>query len=232
MTRPRQRNGPLNIRALADLQKILIPQVPLGKSRLETLCMLLLGMINARTMNLTHIASERSSRVMVASTYRRLQRFFQYVRLPEDWSVGVMISLLDNPRPWHLCLDRTNWRIGNTDVNVLVLAVITTKFRVPLMWTLLPHSGNSTTAQRIALMKRYLAHCSASTVRELLADSEFIGQDMVRFSGREQDPLRNLHEGGPDRPRQRTRPELSLTAVTVQGRSRLHRRSARRSRSP
>jgi len=44
---------------------------------------------------------------------------------------------------------------------------------------------------------------------------------MVRFSRREQDPLRNPHKGGPDRPSQRTRPELSLTAVTVQGRSRL-----------
>lgn len=76
----------MNIRALADLQKTLNPHVPLGKSRLETLCMILLGMISARTVNLTHIASERPSRAMVASTYRRLQRFFQYVCLPEDWS--------------------------------------------------------------------------------------------------------------------------------------------------
>jgi len=171
----------LNIRALADLQKTLTPHVPLGKSRLETLCMILLGMISARMVNLTHITSERPSRVMVASTYRRLQCFFQYVRLPEDWSVGIVISLLGNPRPWHLCLDRTNWKIGNADVNVLVLAVITTKFRVPLMWTLLPHSGNSTTAQRIELMKRYLAHCDASTVRVLLADREFIGQEWFAF---------------------------------------------------
>ena len=171
----------MNIRALADLQKTLTPHVPLGKSRLETLCMILLGMISARMVNLTHITSERPSRVMVASTYRRLQCFFQYVRLPEDWSVGIVISLLGNPRPWHLCLDRTNWKIGNADVNVLVLAVITTKFRVPLMWTLLPHSGNSTTAQRIELMKRYLAHCDASTVRVLLADREFIGQEWFAF---------------------------------------------------
>ncbi|WP_055663483.1 transposase, partial [Jannaschia seosinensis] len=82
---------------------------------------------------------------------------------------------------WHLCLDRTNWKIGKTDVNVLVLAVITARFRVPLMWTMLPHSGNSTTAQRIALMKRYLAYFDASTVRMLLADREFIGQEWFTF---------------------------------------------------
>lgn len=84
----------MNIRALADLQETLTPHVPLGKSRLETLCLILLGMISARTVNLTHIASERPSRALVASTYRRLQRFFQHVCLPEDWSVGIVISLL------------------------------------------------------------------------------------------------------------------------------------------
>lgn len=171
----------MNIRALADLQKTLTPHVPLSKPRLETLCMLLLGMISARTVNLTHIATERPGRAMVASTYRRLQRFFQHVCLPEDWAVGIVVALIGNPRPWTLCLDRTNWKVGKTDVNVLVLAVITARFRVPLMWTLLPHSGNSTTTQRIALMKRYLAHFDATTVRVLLADREFIGQEWFAF---------------------------------------------------
>lgn len=55
----------------------------------------------ARTVNPTHIVTERPSRALVASTCRRLQRFFQHV-------------------------------------------------------ILLDHSGNITTAQRIALMKRCL----------------------------------------------------------------------------
>lgn len=178
---PSQRNGLLNARTLTDLQKTLSPHVPLGKSRLETLCMLLLGMISARTVNLTHIATERPSRALVASTYRRLQRFFQHVVLPEDWAVGLVVALIGRPGQWYLCLDRTNWKIGRTDVNVLVLAVVTARFRVPLMWTLLSHSGNSTTAQRIALMKRYLARFDAATVRMLLADREFIGQEWMAF---------------------------------------------------
>jgi len=171
----------LNTRALADLQKTLTPHVPLGKTRLETLCLLLLGMIGARTVNLTHIATERPGRAKVASTYRRLQRFFQHVVLPDDWSVGLVFALIGRPEKWYLCLDRTNWKIGKTDVNVLVLAVVTEKFRVPLMWTLLSHSGNSTTAQRIDLMRRYLARFDASTVRMLLADREFIGQEWMAF---------------------------------------------------
>ncbi|MFP1646773.1 IS4 family transposase [Pontitalea aquivivens] len=171
----------MNSRALADLKETLTAHVPLGKSRLETLCLLLLGMISARTVNLTHIATERPGRAKVASTYRRLQRFFQHVVLPEDWAVGLVVALIGRPQKWYLCLDRTNWKIGKADVNILVLAVVTEKFRVPLMWSLLAHCGNSTTAQRIDLMRRYLARFEASTVRMLLADREFIGQEWFAF---------------------------------------------------
>ena len=88
--------------ALAGLLKLLTPHVPLGKSRMETLCLLVLGVISARTVNLTHIAAERPARAKVASTYRRLQRFFQQVALPDDWSVSIVMSLIGNPDRWYL----------------------------------------------------------------------------------------------------------------------------------
>ena len=40
-------------------QEILRPHVALGKSRLETLCLLVVGMVSARTVNLGHVACER-----------------------------------------------------------------------------------------------------------------------------------------------------------------------------
>ena len=64
------------ITALADRLRACIP---LSKSRLETLCLLIVGAIGARTVNLGHIATERGGPVQPASTYRRLQRFFQHV---------------------------------------------------------------------------------------------------------------------------------------------------------
>lgn len=68
-----------------------------------------------------------------------------------------------------------------TDIIVLVLAVVTARYRVPLMWTVLDHAGNSNTAQRIALVKRYLKLFDVSCVRMLLADREFIGQEWLVF---------------------------------------------------
>jgi hypothetical protein len=51
--------------------------VGLGKSRLEALCMLVVGMVGARTVNLGHVATEAGRGVLIASTYRRLQRFLR-----------------------------------------------------------------------------------------------------------------------------------------------------------
>ena len=168
-------------RAHTALQKILHPHVALGKTWLETLCLMVIGMIGARTVNLEHIACERpGTSVLVASTYRRLQRFFQFVKLDQDWAVPIIAAMIGAER-WTLALDRTNWKIGRTEVNYLVLAAVTRRFRVPLFWTLLPHGGSSATEDRIALMRRYLAHFPVASIRILLADREFVGADWLKF---------------------------------------------------
>ena len=69
---------------LAPLRESLRPHFNLSKSRLETLSVLLIGMINGRTVNLSHIASQFPGPARHASNYRRLQRFFQFIRLDGD----------------------------------------------------------------------------------------------------------------------------------------------------
>ena len=167
--------------AIPALEEILRPHVALGKSRLETLCLLIVGMVSARTVNLVHIACERPGPAQTASTYRRLQRFFQHVRLERGLGAAACRAAPRAGRRWTLVLDRTNWSNGTREVNYLVLAIVTRRFRVPLAWTVLPGSGNSSTAARIALIKRYLAHFPASTIDLLLADREFIGADWLKF---------------------------------------------------
>jgi hypothetical protein len=153
----------------------------LSKSRLATLAGLIVLLVNVRTVNLTHIAAQFSATAKAASSYRRLQRFFQFVRLDEDWLARAIVKLSKINPPWILCLDRTNWKIGKSNVNILMLCVVTRRFRIPLMWTLLDKQGSSCAAERIALMQRYLALFGAGSIRYLLADREFIGPDWFGF---------------------------------------------------
>ena len=163
------------------LIRTLSSHLDLGKTRLQTLAWLMIGLVNARTVNLTHVATQFSGPAQVSSSYRRLQRFFQYVRLDGDWLAGVVIKLLKINPPWIVCLDRTNWKIGRRDVNILMLAVVTRRVRLPLMWTVLDKDGSSNTAERIELMRRYLALFGARSIAWLLADREFIGERWIEF---------------------------------------------------
>ena len=89
--------------------------------------------------------------------------------------------MLNYARPKRLVLDRTNWKLGQRDVNVLVLALVARRFWVPLFWTLLPHQGSSDAGHRIALVQRYLDLFEAGSVELSLAHREFMGADWPEF---------------------------------------------------
>ena len=153
----------------------------LSKSRLATLAALVVGLVHSRTVNLSHLAGHLCGPALHASKYRRLQRFFQFVRLDQAVAARLVVRMLDLERPKFLALDRTNWKLGSRDINILMLAIVTRRFRVPLLVSLLPHQGSSDMGHRIALMRRYLALFGAASIRCLLADREFIGVEWMNF---------------------------------------------------
>ena len=164
---------------LAPLLNRPSPHFDPGKTRLETLAIMLAGLANGRTVNLGHLANQFPGTALHASSYRRLQRFFEYVRLDGDVVARLIVRLLNLKGPKLLALDRTNWKLGKTDINILVLAVVTRRFKVPLMWLLLSHRGHSSTSHRIELIQRFLRVFGTSLIEALLADREFIGDERL-----------------------------------------------------
>ncbi|MFC6593154.1 hypothetical protein ACFP81_15205 [Deinococcus lacus] len=80
-----------------------------------------------------------------------------------------------------LILDRTNWRLGKKDVNILMLLAEWKGFSLPLMWRLLPHGGSWWLLPPYLLMAAFLRHCPQVRINGLQADREFIGQDWFTF---------------------------------------------------
>ena len=78
-------------------------------------------------------------------------------------------------------VDRTNWKLGKVDFNILVLAIVTRRFKVPLICSFFDHRGNSSTAQRIDLIERYLRIFEVSSIKPLLGDREFVGNEWINY---------------------------------------------------
>lgn len=168
-------------KTVAALSDRVAPYVALSNDRRQTLGQLALGLLSARTTNLSVLAAERVASASTASTYRRYQRFFQFVELGEDWAAPVVAELARLAGPRTLILDRTNWKVGRREINLLMLAVKTRRGRLGLMWTVLDRAGNSGAKQRTALLERYIARFGQESIGLRLGDREFIGTDWLNY---------------------------------------------------
>jgi Transposase DDE domain len=153
----------------------------LSPSRRETLAWLVLLITRFGSVCLWRLAAHMESRAELASVRRRISRFFQYVQLDAGTAARLVVSLLGlDGKPWVLAIDRTNWRFGRTSINILMIAVEWNGMGIPLMWSLLPKEGNSSTAERTALLDRLAEAFPDIEVAALTGDREFIGQAWMR----------------------------------------------------
>lgn len=160
-------------------------------ARLSFLAHFILALFQVRTVNLAEIAQAFSGRVKPESNYRRLQRFFQQFAIDYATVARVVVRLAPvGEGPWYLTLDRTNWKFGRREINILMLGIAYRGIAVPIFWTLLPKAGNSNTTERIELMKRFLTVFGREHIRALLADREFVGGDWLSYLQRQQIPFR------------------------------------------
>lgn len=167
------------------------PLIKLDARRLVVLVALVLTVINHRTSVLGRLKTHVPLPGSPATRLQRLTRFMQCM-LPDDLLIHLVVPLLPSGEI-ELTLDRTNWKFGVLDINFLILGVYWRGVSLPLLWALLPHSGNSNTAERCVLLMRFLT--AFSVYRDthrligLLADREFAGQDWFKFLRRKKIPI-------------------------------------------
>ena len=91
------------------------------------------------------------------SVCRRIRNFLGKFTFDSNQMARALVSLCSITGALHLSLDRTNWKFGCIDINLLVLAVkVSEQSSIPLLWKALPKCGNSNAEERIDLMKRPL----------------------------------------------------------------------------
>ena len=110
------------------------------KSRLTFLSMMMLALVQAKTVNLATLVGMMESNAQTDSLYRRAQRFFQSFYISPELVLKLVLKLHPQER-YCLCLDRTNWQFGKIEINILTLAYAYEGIAVPLVWCLLTKKG-------------------------------------------------------------------------------------------
>lgn len=149
-------------------------------SRVEFLALFLQALIKCQTVCFTRLATVLNADTKPDSNLRRIQRFFAGFDLLETDISKILVSLLPVLSPYRLSLDRTNWKFGKTDINILMLSVCYYGVAIPLMWKMLPKAGNSNQDEREELISRFVKIFGTDSIESILADREFIGSHWMR----------------------------------------------------
>jgi len=175
---------------ISKLERILKQHFGWHKSRIDCFSQMLLALMVAQTVNLTKLAVQVSTNAKLENRYRRLQRFFSGCRIDYD-AVARFIFWLFRFEGKKICLtlDRTNWKWGKKDINILCLGIVYKGVAIPIYWILLRSKGNSSTPMRIALIKRFIKTFGKANITGILGDREFVGKRWFGWMSDEKIPF-------------------------------------------
>jgi hypothetical protein len=170
------------MKGFKELTSILGENVAMSKFRLECLAILVLSLIIANTTNLKRLCLFCDTGTKRDSRYRRLQRFFSNVEFDLDKLGLFLVSLFfESDDAMYLALDRTNWKYGKKNVNILVLAAVYRGVAIPIRWKLLDKQGNSNTEERTKIVSDFIEVFGSHRIAGLLGDREFIGKEWFKY---------------------------------------------------
>jgi hypothetical protein len=166
---------------IRSLEQTLSDNLPWNKARIKFVARFLLALYAVQTVNLSILATAFSGKAKEESNYKRLQRFLREFEMPYAQLATFIVKLLGIPGPYTLALDRTNWKVGAVDLNILMLSIVYRGIGIPVVWIVLSKAGNSNTTERTTVMEIFLDLFGAQNIACLLGDREFVGRDWFRF---------------------------------------------------
>lgn len=153
-----------------------------NKARINLLANMIIALIKVRTVCLTEVATALSGKAKKDSKYKRLQRFFRFFPMDYESVSRIVANMLPIFKDkWILSIDRTNWKLGKTNINILVLGICYLGVCFPIVWISLDKRGNSNTQERITVINKFIKLFGKEKIQCLTADREFIGVDWFKY---------------------------------------------------
>lgn len=150
-------------------------------ARIKFLSLFIIALCKVQTVCFEKIATGFDCNVQKTSSLRRIQRFIASYVLDIDLISKLVFALLPHEPPYILTMDRTNWKFGSVDINILAIGIVYQGVAFPIIFRLLPKKGNSNTQERKEIIQHYIKLFGKSSIKELVADREFVGEHWIEF---------------------------------------------------
>ena len=154
--------------------------VSLTRHRIDLISRLVCALIQVRSVNMRKLACSLPGMAKIDSHYRRLQRFLSSEVSPSVFTQLIVSKVVRPDQQQLLVMDRTHWRLGRTDLNVLCVGLVYQGVSIPLAYQSLQKPGNSNTEERKHILTKVLAYLNPRLCC-LVADREFIGRAWFAF---------------------------------------------------
>jgi len=153
----------------------------INAARIKFICKFMIALCKVQTVNFQKLGSAFESSAKPSSCVRGIQRFMANYVLNGDLIAKFIFSMLPEKTNLRLTLDRTNWKFGESNINILMLGIVCQGVAFPLMFAMLDKRGNSSTDERIDLIERFVQLFGVGCIESLVADREFIGEKWLSY---------------------------------------------------
>lgn len=173
----------MNQRLINEITSLLTKaQIVKNLARKKFFGQFILSLIKSRNVQFCHVAKYLNDTAKVVSNEVRIQDFFRQVTIDYRQVAILILSLLPCEQKLRICIDRTEWDFGKVQFNILMITVGYRELHLPLYWELLDNkSGNSSTNDRIELLKLCLSIIDKARIGYIVADREFIGHKWIKY---------------------------------------------------
>ena len=101
----------------------------------------------------------------------------------------AILAFLPHDKKYFLSMDRTNWKFGQSNINILTVGIVYKGVAFPIAWKLLNKRGNSNWEERIEVVSNAIKRLGLQNCKGILADREFIGRKWISWLVKENIPF-------------------------------------------
>lgn len=170
-----------------DLRDLVKQEFGCEQRRASFISLMVIALITMCSVSYSKLALVLNPAVKKASNFKRIQRFFKDFTFSFSTYISFVFKILRRDGiedKFILAIDRTNWKFGVLNINILMIAVVYNGTSIPLIWSLLDKRGNSNQHERILLIRalRKLTRVADwNCLRCITMDREFEGKKWLSY---------------------------------------------------